>query len=125
MMCSCNHSSSGALASNQGPLNPGLYNKGGRPSGNFFSSEFKSYSSDSNPVSATAAADSYSITFDQFFELMSEKIKESRPNQNIIFENSKISDIVKMNFRGIERLLLLLASLRRKLASLIIRISLD
>lgn len=29
------------------------------------------------------------ITFDQFYEIMCEKIKESRPNQNIIFESSK------------------------------------
>ena len=32
------------------------------------------------------------INFDQFFEIMSAKIKEARPNQNIIFE-SKVSNV--------------------------------
>jgi hypothetical protein len=29
------------------------------------------------------------VTFDDFFEIMSDKIQENRPGHNIIFENSK------------------------------------
>ena len=31
------------------------------------------------------------VTFDEFYDIMAEKIKEARPNQNIIFESSKPS----------------------------------
>ena len=30
------------------------------------------------------------VTFDKFYEIMSEKLIEARPNSNIIFESSKL-----------------------------------
>ena len=43
------------------------------------------------PTNSVSLTSRDMVTFDEFYEIMAEKIKEARPNQNIIFESSKLS----------------------------------